>query len=363
MENPFSNIILLVINCLQGGGAEKSVLTLAQGFFELGYQVHVLRFKSTVEYSLSENIEFHVLKFKPYKLIPSEKLRYQLFARAVDNYVKKHIGKPILTISNLERADNVLAYSQLPNIVHVIRNTVSAEIDYQQQKGRKVDIAKLRKVYRQHPCIGISEGVSVDFRQVLGLDNITTIYNPIDADLINQLAEEFPVDKQREQTDFIVHVGSFKYQKAHDTLLKAYAKSSKKYPLYLIGQGKLLEESQQLVKALSIDKQVKFLGFQPNPYPYMKQAKLLVLSSRFEGFGRVIAEALAVGTPVISTNCPYGPSELLLSANLTPVDDVAALAELLTQAMAQPQQFSVPFDEQFLPKNIARQYIELIEKI
>lgn len=356
MEQLSSNIIVLVINCLQGGGAEKSVLTLAEGFYQLGFEVHIIRFKPTVEYELSPHIHFHLLSFKLFKLIPNESLRYQIFSKQLDNYILNTIGQPLLTIANLERADKVLSFSKLPNVIHVIRNTISQEIKVAQARNKLIDIAKLKQVYQHQPCVAISEGVASDFRQVLGLDNIRTIYNPIDSHLIQTLANEYPV----ENADFLIHVGSFKYQKAHDTLLKSYAKTSQRYRLYLLGQGKLMNEMKALADELGIAKQVEFVGFKSNPYPYIKQAKFLVLCSRFEGFGRVIAEALAVDTPVISTNCPYGPSELLPKENLVPVDDIEALAQILEQAMANPQQFATPFDEQFLPKNIARQYLEFV---
>lgn len=97
--------VLLVINCLQGGGAERVVLTLGQGFYELGYEVHILRFKPLVQYDLSPNLNYHVLKFKPYKLIPGAQRRDHIFARAVDKYVSKNIGQPDIILSNLDRAD------------------------------------------------------------------------------------------------------------------------------------------------------------------------------------------------------------------------------------------------------------------
>lgn len=356
MTNNASNVIVLVINCLQGGGAEQSVLTLAEGFYQLGYEVHVIRFKPTVAYALSPNIHFHLVNFKLYKLIPSTALRYQMFCQRLDAYILKHIGRPLLVLANLERADKVLRYSQLPNVFHVIRNTISQEISLAKRQNKPINIAELRQVYQSQPCVAISEGVAKDFKETLELNNIVTIYNPIDAPYIQKLATEYQVDEQ----NFILHVGSFKYQKAHDTLLKAYAKSSQRYPLYLVGEGKLIEENKNLAEQLGIDKQIKFVGFKSNPYPYIKQAKLLVLSSRFEGFGRVIAEALAVDTPVVSTNCPYGPSELLPTKNLVAVDDIDALASLLDEAMQSPQDFSVPFSETFLPKNIASQYLALL---
>ena len=79
--------VVLVINCLQGGGAERSVLTLGQGFYELGYEVHILRFKPLVEYDLNPNLNYHMIRFKPYKLILNSQLRYQLFAAKVDKYI------------------------------------------------------------------------------------------------------------------------------------------------------------------------------------------------------------------------------------------------------------------------------------
>lgn len=350
------NTILLVINCLQGGGAERSVLTLGKGFYDLGYDVHILRFKSTVEYELDPALNYHQLNFKPFKLIPSTRLRHRVFAKAFDKYVLRHIGRPKLTVANLDRADRVLAFSELPNIVHVIRNTISEEINQKRSQGKKVSINDIRNIYAHQPCVGISEGVTDDFRDTLKLDNITTIYNPIDKVAIENLSKALDI----ELAPYIVHVGSFKYQKAHDVLIRAYANSNRTYPLYLIGQGKLLNEMKELVSTLGISDDVKFLGFQKNPYPYIKHAKLMVLSSRFEGFGRVIAEALALDTPVISTDCPSGPREMLPEKNLTPVDDVTALTELLNDAMENPAKYAVAFDKKFSPTYIAEQFINLI---
>ena len=93
--------VVLVINCLQGGGAERSVLTLGQGFYELGYEVHILRFKPLVEYDLNPNLNYHMIRFKPYKLILNSELRYQLFAAKVDKYILGEIGKPNIILSNL----------------------------------------------------------------------------------------------------------------------------------------------------------------------------------------------------------------------------------------------------------------------
>ena len=158
---------LLIINCLQGGGAERSVLTLGQGFHELGYDVHLLRFKPLVEYDLNPNLTYHLIKFKPYKLIPGSLLRYKIFAKVVDDYVLKVIGQPDIVLSNLERPDRVMTHSKLDNVMHVIRNDVSN--DFNIPYGATVDHPKIKdliQVYGNHPCVCVSQGVQN------GLDNL-----------------------------------------------------------------------------------------------------------------------------------------------------------------------------------------------
>ena len=261
--------VLLVINCLQGGGAERVVLTLGQGFYDLGYEVHILRFKPRVDYELNPKLNYHFIDFK-------------------------------------------------------------------------------------HPCICVSKGAEKDFVESFG--NITptiAIHNPVDRDYIQKLGDVFTPEYQ----DYIVHVGSFKEAKRHDVLLKAYARTDQSMPLLLLGKGKLKDEIEQLVVELNLEEKVVFLGFQENPFPYIKHPKFKVLTSDWEGFALVIAEALVLGTPDISTDCPSGPSELLPDNNLMPMSDVDAISEKLSLAMKNPEQFFSEFDGSLLPITIAKKYI------
>lgn len=361
MKQSTDKIVVLIISAIKGGGAERSVLTLGQGFHELGYKVHILRFKSLTEYDLNPNLVYHLLKFKPYKLIPNERFRHKLFARAIDNFIEKKIGKPDIVLSNLEPSDRVMVYSKLPNIMYIIRNNISNKFKLTDSNKLENKISKLQHIYRKHPCVCVSKGVENDLQARLGPHiTSTTIYNPFDKQLIKQMSNESYSTPHSvlKPNQYIVHVGSFTYQKAHDVLLKAYAQSSMAYPLVLLGKGKIFDETKALAKSLGIDDKIIFLGFNKNPYPYMKNARGLVLSSRFEGFVRVIPEALTLDTPVISTDCPSGPSEMLPASSLVPVDDIDALAIKITELMADPQFFRVGLDESFLPKNIAQQYID-----
>ncbi|MGP5435218.1 glycosyltransferase [Psychrobacter alimentarius] len=351
-------IVLLVINCLQGGGGERFVLTLGQGFYELGYEVHILRFKQLVEYDLSPNLNYHVLKFKPYKLIPGSERRDKLFVKAVDRYVLNKIGQPDIILSNLYRADSILCHSKLQNIAYVIHSTLSLYHKFDKADNVNKLKSKLANMYSKHPCICVSDGVKIDFMHHLGdITSTIAIHNPIDKKGIQKLANAFVPKYQ----NYIIHVGSFKEAKRHDILIKAYAQTDQSMPLLLLGKGKLKDEIEQLVVALNLEEKVVFLGFQENPFPYVKHAKFKVLTSDREGFALVIAEALALNVPVISTDCQSGPKELLPANCLMPTNDVDAISEKINQAMSDAQQFYAPFDETILPVKIAGKYAEFMD--
>ncbi len=349
-----TKIAVLVINCLQGGGAERFVLTLGQGFYELGYEVHIVRFKPLIEYELNPNITYHMLRFKPYKLIPGTPRRDRVFARTLDRYILDKIGQPDIILSNLERADSVLSYSRLLNIVYVIHNTLSLRYNFKQAKDIEQIKASFIDIYSKHPCVCVSNGVEKDFIESFGTITPTTaIHNPIDRDDIQRLADAFIP----EYHNYIIHVGSFKEAKRHDILLKAYAQTDQSLPLLLLGQGKRKKETEQLAIKLGLTDKVVFLGFCENPYPYIKHAQFKVLTSDWEGFAIVIAEALALGVPVISTDCQSGPRELLPETNLMPKGDIDAIAKKINQAMQDPNQFATKFDEELLPTVIAEKYL------
>lgn len=363
--------IVLVINSIQGGGAERSVMTLGQGFFELGYAVHIITFSKTVEYELNPKLHYHLLDYKKYRLYPVRALRYRILAKALENYIAQHIPNCQLVLSNLVRADRMLQYVTAYRAGHIIRNTFSAEYQTALQKHRAKTIRQYGAIYANHPCVCVSQGVEDDFKQVFG-DKVktVTIYNAFDQPLIEKMAKEAisvgisttEKDDYLTQADlvqgYILHVGKFKYAKAHDVLIKAYAKSSQQYPLVLLGKGPLFEPMQALAEELGVRQKIRFLGFNKNPYPYVKQAKALVLSSRFEGFVRVVAEALTLDTPVISTDCPSGPNEMLPPHNLVAVDDIEAMAKKMTEVMANPSNFFVQFDNKLLPSCIAQKYVD-----
>jgi glycosyltransferase involved in cell wall biosynthesis len=202
--------------------------------------------------------------------------------------------------------------------------------------------------YRQADAIvAVSEGVADDLVRSIGIPRaaVTVLHNPtLTPDLALRRAE--PVQHPwfaAGGPPVLLNVGRLAHQKDHPTLLRAFARVRRRRParLMIAGKGdpKHIERVYRLAAELGIRDDVDVLGFVRNPLPYMARATVFVLSSRFEGFPNVLLEALACGTPVVSTDCPSGPSEILDHGTygaLVPVEDAPALADAIEATLDHP---------------------------
>jgi len=193
--------------------------------------------------------------------------------------------------------------------------------------------------------IAVSEGVAEDTAAITGLprSRIAVVRNPVVTPRLRAMAKE-AVDHPwlpASEVPVILGAGRMTRQKDFPTLLRAFARIRRERPsrLIVLGEGPDRAGIERLVGELGLGDDVSLPGFAVNPYAYMSRASLFVLSSRWEGSPNVLTEALAVGTPVVSTDCPSGPREILQEGRfgpLVPVGDEEALARAILETLAHP---------------------------
>jgi glycosyltransferase involved in cell wall biosynthesis len=191
---------------------------------------------------------------------------------------------------------------------------------------------RYRRLYGGRRLIAVSQGVADDLRG-LAPARVETIPNPFDFAEMKRLAA---APAALPPKPYVVHVGRFTGQKRHDVLLDAFARVAPPHRLVLLADPG--PELERMIAERGLAGRVQIAGFQQNPYPWIASAELLVLCSDHEGLPNALVEALGLGVPVVSTDCPSGPREILgagLAEWLVPVGDAAALAGAIVRALAE----------------------------
>ena len=207
-------------------------------------------------------------------------------------------------------------------------------------------LARARRSYpRADAAVGVSRGVASELIETVGVpaDRVHTVYNPVASAGLGRAADR-PVGHpwlDRPGPQVVLGVGRLVEQKDFPTLLAAFAKVLARRParLIVLGKGPLLPALTAKADELRIAEHVDLPGFVENPHAFMAKASLFALSSRREGLAMVLIEALACGCPVVSTDCPYGPAEILEGGRwgeLVPVGDAKALSEAMRRALDRP---------------------------
>ncbi len=367
--------IAFMLDNLSGGGAEKVILNLAAGFARRGHPVDLLVCKA--EGVLRNYIPAGV-NLVPLQSVSSARgVAAALLAdpsgfREIFDVIANRRKLPkafryIPAISeHLKQNGTSLLVSALPksNINAVLarrmsgtktRIVIGAHIHLSAQGSEGSNRSKarvkalrpmMRRCYHQADVVvAVSKGVEQDTRAYLDLreDRVKTIYNPVAAREIKDLSEESPehVWFDQHEVPVILGIGRFVQQKDFPLLVRAFAELRRKRParLVLLGgdesSGEQVQhkiELEELAYKLGVTEDLDMPGYKENPYPYFRRASVFALSSRFEGFGNVLVEALFCGCPVVSTDCPSGPAEILRDGEfgrLVPVGDVKAMTEAL----------------------------------
>lgn len=216
---------------------------------------------------------------------------------------------------------------------------------YPEDEQRK-RLAQVRKYFsRNDGMITTSRGVAADYAELMGwpIESIAVAPNPVITPDIDTLAGESVEHPwfQPDEPPVIISVGRLQDQKDFPTLIRAFALFRERHRarLVILGEGHLRSEFSKLSEELGISADFDMPGFVDNVYPYMARSRMFVMSSAWEGLGGVLVEAMAVGTPVVSTDCPSGPSEVLEDGrvgSLVPVGDVEALADAMQHTLEHP---------------------------
>jgi glycosyltransferase involved in cell wall biosynthesis len=229
-------------------------------------------------------------------------------------------------------------------------------------------IWQLKRLYDNRQIVAVSEGVKDDLIKYAKIrpTSIQTIYNPFQFKKLKYLSSKpanTNLNKDLLPKSYIIHVGTFTIRaKRQDLLIKAFALSKLKCKLVLLGTGRDEKEIRALINEYSLNDKVVIAGFHANPYPWIKNARLLVVTSRYEGFGNVLIEAMSLGTSVISTNCG-GPSEILINKMrdcLVPNGDSKKLAKKMHSFYSNPPQIDSESLGRFEASHIAKKYLKLI---
>ena len=189
-----------------------------------------------------------------------------------------------------------------------------------------------------------SQGVAKNLRLKTKINKkkIITIYNPaFSEEILTQAKQrpEYPWFGQQNDKKWLISIGRLSPQKDHATLLRAFRIVVQQYDacLMILGEGPARGALGILAQKLDIGQQVFMPGFVANPFPFLACSDVFILSSRWEGFGNVLVEAMACGCPVVSTDCPHGPREILQDGHfgpLVPPGDPEQLAEAIVATLA-----------------------------
>ncbi|SDL08174.1 Glycosyltransferase involved in cell wall bisynthesis [Modicisalibacter muralis] len=366
------------------GGMERVAVNLADAFAEAGHESHLMVYRKREQGLAPEHpgVKVHVFPLRWWQRLSGIGLVFELLSRLLLNPLVRRshfvwtgwLGGYLLRawLWRFERQ-----YGRLDRIVFRGVGTFEMVWSYRDDRARFVLENTLPTKHRswEHKLfakclypgkhlVAVSQGVAETVREGQarwGFEpaSLSVIVNPCPVTRIRQRMQETEPELPGEP--YIVNVARLVPQKDHALLLRAYAAASPREPLVIVGDGPLRESLEQQAAELGVAEKVRFVGHRDNPYPWMHHARLFVLSSRVEGMGIVLTEALACGTPVVSVDCPGGIREVLKGEleSAIAVHSDEGLAEKIQQALTGPKpSVNDAWLQDFLPKKVVERFLE-----
>ena len=329
--------VLINLPALYGGGAERLVLNLMRHLDRTAFMPSLFLMKRQGVYfeEVPDDVSITAGTERETRV-------RKVFLQVMWRYLKAAREHDIL-VAGLELESTYLAYLAGRVFHKPVVGWVHIPLTEYLNLLPKWHRAAVAYIYPRLDCVVcVSEGSASAVRTVATLapKRVRVIHGPFDLDApLRRASEAPPWAHEEDKRPVVVAIGRLNAQKGFDNLLQAHrlARSAgMDYRLWILGEGPLRGELTSLIDRLQIADSVKMPGFLPNPYPALRHAAVFVMSSRFEGLPLALFEALSLGTPCLSTNCPTGPAEILDNGRygmLTPVEDEKALADALCRLL------------------------------
>jgi len=331
--------IAVLVSFSGEGGVERLMLNLCEGLLDLGLPVDLLAIKRKSAH----------LKASPrgLNIVPLRATHTYASLPEVVRYLRTERPRALLAVKDRANQVAILAgrfARTYTRIAVEIQTTISAALRGKSSLRKAAWYLPMRLLYPMADVvIAVSEGVARDLVEITGVprQRIQVIRNPAVSGAMFRLAQE-PVDHpwyRDRSTPIITGIGRLTRQKDFPTLIRAFAQVRSQVPcrLVILGEGRDRAMLSELAHSLGVAADIALPGFVVNPYPFLRGASLFVLSSVWEGSPTVLTEAMALGVPVVATDCPSGPREILRGGEIAPVvpmGDPDALAAAMLDTLA-----------------------------
>jgi glycosyltransferase involved in cell wall biosynthesis len=371
--------IAILLNDLSGGGVERTMLTLAGGFLARGHAVDLVlpRRSGPLESEVPDSarvvvLDAHASLVARFAVLRTDPAGLGVLARPILLARRKRQGEMVARLPSLvsylrrEKPHVLVSAKYRPNLCAVwarelagVRTRVvltertSLTEHFPRTRGsahhRSVPVLMRRYYPRADRIVTVSRDLADDLAEFAGIERarIVAIYNPVVNDRLAVASREIPDHPWMNpgEPPVVLGVGRLERRKGFATLVRAFALVRRQRParLVILGGGKTARGEaadraglEALIRELGVEDDVSLPGFKLNPYAYMARAAAFVLASEYEGLPGVLIQAMACGCPVVSTDCPTGPREILEGGRfgpLVPVGDHEAMAEAIIRVL------------------------------